>query len=176
MLSLCMSLCAEYLPEQAVLAELQSAGCAHHVVASQLRHCPARGHLPCGRPQQAAWQARLAAAPLLLGCLCSFSPLTAPLPCSRTIRRIYWALLGALGTWWLLIFLKNLDVDNFEGLWIIVIAVRQVACMHACMSKIWGSAHALALAGADCLMGGGHSAEAPPPAAFHNNPGQLGAR
>lgn len=100
------------------------------------------------------------------------------LSCSRTIRRIYWALLGALGTWWLLIFLKNLDVDNFEGLWIIVIAVRQAAYLHACMHACLQAccdADVLALAGADCLMGRGHCAEASPPAALHHNPSQLSA-
>ena len=43
--------------------------------------------------------------------------------CSRTIRRIYWALLGALATWWLLMYLQTLDIDRYEGLWVVFVAV-----------------------------------------------------
>lgn len=45
-------------------------------------------------------------------------------PHSRTGRRIYWALLSAILSWWLIWTLKSVDVQGTESLWLVVSAVR----------------------------------------------------
>ena len=76
-------------------------------------------HLICRRPD---WQRVAQSKPVqMLSCL--IMSCCGARACSRTGRRLFWALLSAILSWWLIWSLKTVNVHGTESLWLVVSAV-----------------------------------------------------